>query len=217
MQPNEAILDDGASPGESERSLSATLAGLASDEGRERISVRDIFEAMGDRAFGALMLVFALPNVIPTPPGTSVILGGPLIFLTAQLAFGLKPWLPRFIADRSMTRADFAALAGRISPWLARAERLLKPRMRFLVRPPLENIAGIICFILAIILTLPIPLGNMLPALAICLFSLAILERDGLFAILGHITAVIAIVVVGGLAYAAVKTLIFLFSSALMS
>lgn len=217
MQPDEERVEDHASLGEGERSLSATLAGLASDESRDLISVRDIFEAMGDRAFGALMLVFALPNVIPTPPGTSVILGGPLIFLTAQLALGLKPWLPRFIADRSMTRADFASLAGRISPWLARAERLLKPRMRFLVRPPLEHVVGIVCFILAVILTLPIPLGNMLPALAICLFALAILERDGLFAILGHITAVIAIVVVGGLAYAVVKTLIFLVSSALMS
>lgn len=217
MQPNNEKDEHHSSHAEGERSLSATLSGLASDQNRERISVRDIFEAMGDRAFGALMLVFALPNVIPTPPGTSVILGGPLIFLTAQLALGMKPWLPRFIADRSMSRSDFSSLAGRIAPWLNRAERLLKPRMRFLTRPPLENLAGIVCFVLAVILTLPIPLGNMLPALAICFFALAILERDGLFAILGHVVAVVAVVVVGGLAYAAAKTLIFLVSSALMA
>ncbi len=209
--------DSRSGHGEGERSLSATLSDLAEDESRERISVSDIFHAMGDRAFGALMLVFALPNVIPTPPGTSAVLGAPLVFLTAQLAFGLKPWLPRFIADRSMARPDFAALAGRIAPWLGRAERLLKPRLRFLVRRPAENVIGIICLLLAVILTLPIPLGNMLPALSICLFSLAILERDGLFSLLGFITAILSCVIVGGVAYALVKTLIFLVSSALMA
>lgn len=203
--------------GEGERRLSATLEDLAQDESRERISVRDIFEAMGDRAFGALMLVFALPNVIPTPPGTSAVLGAPLVFLTAQLAFGLRPWLPAFIADRSMTRGDFSALTSRIAPWLARAERLLRPRLNLLVRSPAENVIGAVCLLLAIILTLPIPLGNMLPALSICLFSLAILERDGLFSLLGVVSAVVSLVVVGGVAYAIVKTLIFLVSSALMA
>ena len=199
-----------------ERSLSATLDHLANDESRERVSVRDLFDAMGDRAFGALMLIFALPNVIPTPPGTSAVLGAPLVFLTIQLALGLKPWLPRLIADRSMTRADFAGLAGRIAPWLARAERLLKSRLEFLAGAAAENVIGIICFVLAVILTLPIPLGNMLPAFAICLFSLAILERDGLFAIFGLICAIASAILVGGVIYALVKTLIFLVSSALL-
>lgn len=203
--------------GEGERSLSATLQDLSRDESRERISVRDIFAAMGDRAFGALMLVFALPNVIPTPPGTSAVLGAPLVFLTAQLALGLKPWLPGFIADRSMTREDFAALTLRIAPWLARAEKLLKPRLGAFVRAPAENVIGVICLVLAVILTLPIPLGNMLPALSICLFSLAILERDGLFSLLGVVSGILSLVIVGGVAYAIVKTLIFLVSSALMA
>lgn len=199
-----------------EHSLSATLARLGADESRDRISVRDIFAAMGDRAFGALMLVFALPNVIPTPPGTSAVLGAPLVFLAAQLMLGLKPWLPGVIADRSMTRADFSALSTRITPWLARAERLLKPRLGVLVRQPAENAIGFICLVLAVILALPIPLGNMLPAFSICLFSLAILERDGLFSLLGLVTGLASGVVVGGVVYAIVKTLIFLVSSALM-
>ena len=46
--------------------LSEILSGLAADERRSRISVADIFQAMGDRAFGALILIFALPNIVPT-------------------------------------------------------------------------------------------------------------------------------------------------------
>jgi hypothetical protein len=196
--------------------LSATLDALASDESRDRISIRDIFAAMGDRAFGALMLIFAIPNVFPTPPGTSAILGAPLIFLTAQLAFGLSPWLPAVISNRSMSRKDFATISAKITPWLGRAEKLLKPRMTIFVHPPIEYLIGFICLLLAIVLALPVPLGNILPALAICLFSFAILERDGLFVVLGLVAAVVSAVVVSGVVYALIKALIYLVSSALM-
>lgn len=198
----------------SNSSLSTTLDGLASDESRERISIRDIFGAMGDRAFGALMLIFALPNVFPTPPGTSAVLGAPLVFLTAQLTFGLSPWLPAFIADRSLSRKDFAAIAARITPWLSWAEKMLKPRLTVLVQPPVENIIGLICLLLAVVLALPVPLGNILPAFAICLFSFAILERDGVFALFGLAASVVSAMVVGGVVYALIKAAIFLISSA---
>ena len=49
-----------------ELSLSEVLRALADDAARERIFVRDLVEALGDRALAALMLVFALPNVFPT-------------------------------------------------------------------------------------------------------------------------------------------------------
>jgi hypothetical protein len=207
---------DGADDATSNSRLSATLTALASDESRDRISIRDIFSAMGDRAFGALMLIFALPNVFPTPPGTSAILGAPLVFLTAQLAFGLSPWLPAIIANRSMTRKDFGTIAAKITPWLAWAEKMLKPRLTVLVHPPVEYAIGFLCLLLAIILALPVPLGNILPALAICFFSFAILERDGLFALFGLAISVVSAVVVGGVVYALIKALIFFVSSVLM-
>lgn len=192
------------------RRLSDILGDIAADAERQRVSVGDLFAAMGDRAFGALMLIFALPNVFPTPPGTSAILGAPLVVLTAQLMLGQSPWLPKFIANRSMARTDFLAVVKRINPWLARAERMLRPRLTFLVSPPVEYLIGLLCLILAVVLTLPVPFGNMLPAIAICFFSFGLLERDGICAIIGFITAAISAVVVGGLVYAAVKSLMFL-------
>ncbi len=195
------------------RRLSAILRQMASDRSRERISIRDIFETMGDRAIGALMLVFALPNLVPTPPGTSAILGAPLLFLAAQLTFGLRPWLPKVIADRSMRREDFEAIISRIHRKLAFAERMLKPRLSALVEPPAEYLAGFLCLVMAIILTLPIPLGNMLPALAICLFSFGILGRDGLFVILGVIAAGLSATVVGGMVYGIIKAAAFVIAN----
>jgi len=196
--------------------LSDILRAVAADQTRERVSVADLFEVMSHRAFGALMLIFAAPNVLPTPPGFSTLLAAPLIFLATQLALSRPaPWLPKFIASRSMPRADFAVIIGKASPWLERAEKLLKPRLSFLTRPPFEQAIAVVCLLLALILFLPIPLGNMLPALAICLFSLAILERDGIAAILGALVALASTAIVWTVLYAVIKSTIFILSNAL--
>ncbi|WP_210201989.1 exopolysaccharide biosynthesis protein [Rhizobium subbaraonis] len=186
------------------------MSELADDTVRERISVGDILAAMGDRAFGALMLIFALPNILPTPPGTSAILGAPLVVLTAQMTVGLTPWLPKVIANRSMLTKDFAAIVRRLQPWLQRAERLLRPRMSYLTIPPAEYFVGAVCLVLAVILFLPMPLGNILPALAISVAAFGILERDGAWVIAGLICAVVAIIVVGGAIVAAALAFLLL-------
>ena len=140
--------------------LSDLLHGMAQQAGRERISVRDLIDALGDRALGALLFLFAVPNVLPMPPGTSAVLGAPLVFLAAQLMVGRGPWLPRLLASRSMSQADFATLVRRIAPWLKRGERMLRPRLGWLARPPMEFAIGAVCLVLALVLVLPDSAGQ---------------------------------------------------------
>ena len=199
----------GVSSKDDEHSLSEVLRALADDTTRERIFVRDLVEALGDRALAALTLVFALPNVFPTPPGTSSVLGAPLIFLTAQLAFGCKPWLPGFVRNRSVSTKDFRTLVIRVAPWLERAERLLRPRVTWLSDPPMEYVVGVVCLVLSIILALPIPLGNIPPALAICLMALGILEQDGAWILAGFVTSAFAVAIVSGVLLAMSETILF--------
>jgi hypothetical protein len=196
------------------RTLSQLLLEMAADTSRERVSIGDLLLALRDRALAALLLIFALPNVLPAPPGTSVLLGAPLLFLAAQLSFGRSPWLPDFITRRTMSLSHFTVLISRAAPWLARAERLLKPRWSAWCRPPVEYAVGLVCLLLALIVFLPVPMGNMLPALAICLMALGILERDGLWVAAGLLTAVAAVALVWGVAYALIKGAIFVFGNA---
>jgi hypothetical protein len=196
------------------QTLSAVLLALAAQTDRERISIGDLLAALGDRALGALLFIFAFPNVLPVPPGTSTLLGAPLIFLSAQLMFGRTPWLPAVVSRRSLLHPDFVVLVHRVVPWLQRAERLLRPRLTWAALPPVEYALGAVCLLLALVLVLPIPLGNMLPALAISLIALAVLERDGLWAIAGLVVAVISAVVVSGVVFALVKAGLFLLREA---
>ncbi len=187
---------------------------ISADESRSRVSVADLLHVMSGRAIGALLLLFALPNILPAPPGTSSILGMPLVYLSAQMMLGRLPWLPAFIANRSMSREDFAATISRATPLIARAEKLLKPRLSFIVRHGAERVIGAVCLILAIVLLLPIPLGNMLPALAIGLIALGVLERDGVWVLVGLTVAGISLFIVAGVVYALAKAAVFVLMNA---
>jgi len=201
-------------PREPGRKFSQILTDIAEDEGTERVSLADLVAAMGDRAFGALLFVFALPNILPAPPGSSAILGIPLMFLSGQLMLGKQPWLPKFIANRSILRADFAAIVMRAAPWLAKAEKLLRPRLGGLVQPPAEYLIGGICLLMALALALPIPFANSVPALTICLFALGVLEKDGAWVIAGTVMALVSSVLAVGLAYTLIKTAILVINNA---
>lgn len=193
--------------------LSAILKAIASAQDKERVAVADLLEALRHRALGALIFIFAVPNALPMPPGVSAILGAPLLFLTFQLMVGMPPWLPRLITDRSLSRVDFERVVNTISPWLAKAEAIMRPRLTFLARRPSVNIVGLISLVLAIILFLPIPLGNMLPSIALAIMSLGLLERDGVWIVIGLVTAVVSVVIVWGVVWGLVFAALYVLSA----
>jgi hypothetical protein len=187
--------------------LSEVLAGIANDTARSTTAISDVSDAMGDRAFGALMFAFAAPNVVPfSAPGVSTILGAPLLFVALQLTLGFRaPWLPRFLAQRSVTHQSFVRVMNVIVPWIRRVERLLKPRLGMITTGPFGHVIGLVCAVLALVLMLPIPFGNMPPALAICILSLALLEEDGVATLLGLAAAAGALFIASGVIFGIVK------------
>ena len=189
------------------RRLSEVLADIAADPARETIAFADIRDAMGDRAFGALLFVFAVPNALPVnAPGVSTVLGAPLLFLALQMVVGLRvPWLPRAVMARSVKRESFARAMDHAVPWIRRAERLLRPRLQLLATRGFDRVVGLVIAVLALVLMLPIPFGNMPPAVAICILALALLEEDGLAALAGLVAAAGAVFIASGVIVGIVK------------
>ena len=196
------------------KKLAQILDDLAADTTRVRISLADLVEAMHGRAFGALLLIFAFPNAIPAIPGTSSILGLPLLFLATQMMMGKPVWLPKVVSLRSMTRDDFANLVDRVNPWLEWADRFTEPRLQSFSDPWALRVLGAFCLILTIVLVLPIPLGNMLPGIAICLIALGVLERDGLWIAGGVLVGLAALAIAWGVVYAIARASWFLLLNA---
>jgi hypothetical protein len=213
-----AIVDalDGPSDGRKGQRTSAVLVRFLDTFQRDRISVADLATALGERAYGFLLLAFALPNVAPiVPPGLSAVLGVPLMLLSLQLAYGHPtPWFPKMISERSFARQDFARMLDRVLPYLQQVERLLRPRWTFLLGWNGERLVGFVCLILAIVLSLPILLGNILPSIAISILGLAVVEKDGLAAALGYIMALVSFVVVAAVLIALAEAFVFFLARA---
>jgi len=175
--------------------VSQLLASLAAERTR-KLSIEHILEAFGDRAFGALLFVFAAPIIVPLPPGVSALLGAPLLFVTSQWMLGRsKLWLPQAIRRRSISMSDYRSLLEKLAPHLEKLERRLRPRLRFLFNRIGDRIAGAVCFLLALIVFMPIPFGNMLPSLAIAAFGIGSFARDGVAVLFGWVAALLSIAV----------------------
>lgn len=182
--------------------LSAHLCAL--DTGSDT-RIGAIVDSLGSQAFGATMFVFAAPNLLPNPPGTSPILGLPLIFLTVQLLLGRDTlWLPETIRRRTVSRQFATSFIDRVAPILARSEKFLKPRYNLLAGTEFANrLIGLVAFPLALILMLPLPLLHMLPGAAMTCFAVALAERDGIAALVGHALAVASLAMMVALTLAA--------------
>lgn len=170
--------------------LSDVLAQIAAHE-PERISVAELTRMFGGRAIGALLFIFGLACLLPLPPGATTIFGLPLLLLAPQLIVGAAaPWLPERIKRRTLLTADLRFGLPKVIPSLRRIEAVSRLRLVFLFGPVGERAIGVVCTILALVLILPIPLGNIMPALAVSALSFSLVQRDGLIALLGYATAI---------------------------
>jgi hypothetical protein len=147
------------------QAFSSVLRALADASRGERVSVGEIVAALGDRAFGAVLLIFAAPNILPvTLPGTSSVTALPILLVGIQLLVGWRRLhLPDALARRSFARRQLAIVVERLGPWLERAERLARPRWPVLTTPLAERLIGLAVLVLSVILFLPLPSSNIPP------------------------------------------------------
>jgi len=167
------------------RSVSHILLEFGHDWPKDRVALGEIVSTLNERSYGLLLILFALPNLVPIYlPGLSAVLGLPLAFVAVQMVLGRsRPWLPQAVLQRSISREDYARVIGKALPSLVRIEQLLKPRLSFLTVSVSERLIGCFCLVLSLLLALPIPLTNIPLALPVALFGLALIERDGLCAL----------------------------------
>ncbi len=161
--------------------LSVILARLAEPE-EGSVTLAEVLTAVGERSFGALLVILAIPNMVAgLIPGLSIVLGLPLLLVSMQLVVGAeRPWLPRRLAHLKIKRSDLRRMVERTRPTLRRLERALQPRLEFLTSPWAERLIGLGCLALSVLVFLPIPFANLVPAIGIMLFGFSMLERDGL-------------------------------------
>ena len=176
--------------------LSQRLAEIIAEHGPDRLTFSELAAKLQSRAWGGLLLIFAAINVLPLPPGTSVFFALPMLIVSAQMVMGRSsPWFPAKLDRRGVTKQLLAKLIDKMAWVEARIERIFKPRLPGLTGPAAARVIGLICFLLALIAAIPVPLFHVAPAVAIVLFGLALIYRDGALVIAAGVAALLSIAV----------------------
>ena len=142
--------------------------------------------ALGERSFGWAIVVFSLITLLPLPPGSTLITALPLLVTTCQMALGyphvrLPGPLVRLKLDPDNLRRAVLGLR----PITRRLERVLAPRYLPMFARRNERLLGVVLFVVAFALFLPVPLSGWFPAISLFVFGVGHVERDGLVAMLG--------------------------------
>ena len=156
--------------------ISRLLTEIAARCPHEEVSLGDLAEMLGDRAFGLLILLLCLPALLP---GVASVFGLPILILGIQMGLGLRrPKLPAFLARRHFKRSHILRLAENSTRWLARVEGFVRPRPGVFVSNAGDRLVGWLTAYAALMIILPGPGTNGPPTFGTMIMALGVVESD---------------------------------------
>lgn len=166
------------------RKLSEELHALAEQFFDHKVTLREVMTTLGARASGLMIIILALPFCSPISiPGLSVPFGAVILVLGTCYVLGRPPWLPRRLLAVELPPKFFRSVLEGASKFIGWIERRLRPRWPWITgSTALMRTHGLLVCGAAFLLLLPlggIPFTNTLPALAVVIGTLGMMERDG--------------------------------------
>jgi hypothetical protein len=176
--------------------LLSTLDRLFAGPRDSVLSIETFLDGLEDRSYAFIIAALNLPNCVPTGiPMLSTVTGVPMFLLVVQYMLGHPvPSLPQVVSRRSLPRGklqDF--LAGRARRWIERLESGIHPRRGWWVSGTPRRLMLMAWTLMIVLLALPIPFDNLIAAWAIMFFCMALLERDGVMAMLGWLLTLLTV------------------------
>ena len=176
--------------------VSELLLRISREAEGPNLSVGEIIAQIEDRSFGVLALLLALPGCFPFfPPGFTSVLGVGIALVAVQMVVGRhRVWLPGVLERRNIQKERFVRVVERAVPFLRRCEALTRPRYLTVTSGIREQFVGAFILVLAVVISVPLPLTNLGPAVAIAVIAVGLIEEDGLIVIAGCTMGALAII-----------------------
>ena len=178
---------DGKEPHSMEEVLE-TIEDIAEEQ--PEVCIRDALDHFGHASYTPLLIILPLVEISPVGgiPGIPTALAITLALVAAQMLFGKEHlWLPDFIQNRTADGEKLAKAAHKLDNLAQRIDQLVGDRLDFLTKGLWVKVAAF--FIILLCATVPplevVPFASSLPMIAVAVFGLAILVRDGLLMLAG--------------------------------
>ncbi len=169
----------------------------------ENLSFGKLVGIFKGRGFPLFLILFSLPFCFPiTIPGTSAPFGLALAFMGLRIALGKKMWWPKAWLKKEISSEHVKKIVEWAEWGHSKIKKFVHPRLTFLSQDSRwHHLHGVVIFVMALLLALPIPLPftNMICALPILFLGIGMLEDDGLFILLAYIISFLALTLFTGL------------------
>jgi hypothetical protein len=159
-----------------------------SEECSAQVSLASVLDLAGERVFGFLFVLLALPSALPVPaPGYSIPFGILLLILAVQLIIGRqRPWFPKKWLNHQIPIEKVRGFIRAGLSWLQRIELISRPRLTTVCTSFVGRVViGCAIALMAISMMIPIPGTNTLPAIGIFITGFGLLDDDGVISVAG--------------------------------
>jgi hypothetical protein len=168
--------------------LIAVIEAIESPSGQ--ISFDEVLDAAGRRSFGPLLLlagVVTLMPIISGIPGVPSLMGLFTLLVCVQLLIGRRTfWLPGWLRNRKLSSDKLRKGLKWMHKPARLVDRMLYRRLSFMVGKSSMQLIAVVCVLLA--LAMPpmefVPFTVNIAGVALTLFGLALIARDGLLALI---------------------------------
>jgi hypothetical protein len=180
-----------------EKSLSQVLRDIARSVPVEGLTIRELLERLGERGLLLLAMVLTVPFLLPVSiPGASTPFGLIIALIGVGVITNRPPWLPDRLMRRRLSAEQVVSVLERGARLCARVEKLIHPRLFLLTHPAtLGRINGVLLVLSALLLMVPLPLpfSNTLPAYGVLFLAAGNLERDGYLVVAGYLMLTLSV------------------------
>lgn len=187
--------------------LSHLLTSIINDIHGDTITLRKLLERCGREGMLLVCAIACLPFLIPVSiPGVSTVFGAAIVLLSTALFLDRLPWLPQRILDKNLDANKLKPVLHKGVGMVGKLDRWLQPRWSGLTTSPMQRVNSAVLVFGGLLLMAPlglIPFSNTVPAVGILLLTVGMMQRDGVFVLLGYLGHVLTVVYFGVLAYLA--------------
>ncbi|NMT62666.1 exopolysaccharide biosynthesis protein [Marinobacter orientalis] len=178
-------MDNHREPADIEELLDRIEAGSTD---RSHVSIGEMMDSVGRRTFGPIVLMVGLILVTPLSgvPGMPTLMGMLTLLTLGQVLIGRKHfWLPDFLVQRQIPRDKLVQGLEMLRLPARHIDRLIRPRLVFLVKGFGLYVMTLACMIIGVVMpaTELVPFSSSIAGLALMMFGLAMISRDGFLAL----------------------------------
>ena len=187
--------------------LSHMLNSIIDSIDGETVTLQALLRQGGQQGMLLICALSCLPFLIPVSiPGVSTVFGAAIVLLALALFLNRLPWLPQRVLHKQLDAHKLVPALKKGSALVARLDHWLKPRALVLSSSGMQRLNALAIIFGGVLLMAPfglIPFSNTAPAVAILFLAVGMMQRDGLFIVLGYLGLVVTVVYFSSLLYGA--------------